>query len=96
MLDRAVFSLQGGARFLLPAEEHDRPCLLPIQGPLGKAMALSPVGTRGGVLAEQRPGADLGVAAVIRALGGDLGGYRPAGYVRAAVTSEANSQRWLG
>ena len=27
------------------------------------------------VLGEQRPGADLGVAAVIRALGSDLGGY---------------------
>ena len=38
------------------------------------------------VLGEQRPGADLGVAAVIRALGSDLGGYRPAGYLRTAMT----------
>jgi hypothetical protein len=48
------------------------------------------------LLVEQRRGADFGVAAVIRALGGNLGGRCHAGYRRAVVTWRRTVQPMAG
>src|SRR5271167_4013749 len=60
----------------------------------GRTIVTLPIGTQGCLLAEQRRGADFGVAAVTRALGGDLGGSRLAGYGRAVVTWGRTVARW--
>ena len=70
---------RNGARLLRRFLEHR-----------GRTLAIPPIGMQGRLSDEQRRGARLGVAAVTRALGGDLGGYRLAGYGRAMVISAAN------
>ena len=52
----------------------------------GRAIAIRPIATQGCLMAEPGRGADFGAAAVVRAVGGDLGDYRLVGYRRAVVT----------
>jgi hypothetical protein len=55
-----------------------------------RGVAVFPIGTQGRLVAEHGRGADFGIAAVVRAVGGDLGGYRFAGCRRAVVTRGVN------
>src|SRR4029077_6964973 len=52
----------------------------------GGTIVIPPIGMQDRLFAEQRRGADFGVAAVTGALGGDLGRCRLAGFGRAVVT----------